>query len=96
MLLTLQGANIEEVKHLPCELLEQIELLWRQYTNNHCGFYGDNFFYRFINCKSLQGRTLTEQALFSNYKLIGGSEADTQAVRLKKCNIAPVYASVYQ
>jgi hypothetical protein len=99
LLLTSQGANAdanqdgeinstEEANRLPCELLAEIERLWRQYTDNHCGFYGDNSFYQASNCEPLQGRTLTEKVIFGNYELIGD--------RLKSCKIAPSNADVYQ
>ncbi|MCC5607199.1 hypothetical protein LC612_10460 [Nostoc sp. CHAB 5834] len=42
----------EEVNQMPCETLQKINNLWQHYTNNHCGWLGDNDeLYQDTDCK---------------------------------------------
>ncbi|MGJ3248645.1 MAG: hypothetical protein ACFE0I_21515 [Elainellaceae cyanobacterium] len=72
--------NLEEAQRMPCKILEEIEKLWRQYTNSHCGFYGEDF-YVDGDCKDLGGRTLTESVFFGGF--------DSIETQLISCDLAP-------
>jgi hypothetical protein len=67
---------------LPCLTLKDIEKLWRQNTNNHCGFYGSTNPYKAPDCNELNGFTLLVQLSFrpTMYLL---------EQRLQQCQIFP-------
>lgn len=71
----------EEENGIPCTTLIQIERLWREATDNQCGWYGiDNIFES--NCQLLQGKTLTDI-------LYPTSDFSLLAKRLEYCKIIP-------
>ena len=49
-----------EIVYLPCDILREIEKLWRHYTDDKCGFYGEDF-YENLNCNALEKDTLAVQ-----------------------------------
>lgn len=53
----------EEAEHLPCETLKAIDALWRKYTQNYCGWYDKKSAYNALQCKKLDGLTLTSKIL---------------------------------
>ncbi|MEG4841547.1 nSTAND1 domain-containing NTPase [Microcoleus sp. B9-D4] len=53
----------EEAEHLPCETLKAIDVLWRKYTQNYCGWYDKKSAYQAPQCKKLDGLTLTSKIL---------------------------------
>jgi hypothetical protein len=46
-------------KLIPCATLEELEQLWRKYTQNRCGWYGENSALEAPHCKELGGQTLS-------------------------------------
>ncbi|BAW97041.1 hypothetical protein NIES970_19850 [[Synechococcus] sp. NIES-970] len=99
LLLRPQGANADlnqdgeinhstEAQQLPCPLLQAIETLWRDHSDQQCGFYGDRSFYNAPTCTPLAGRTLTETIFVGDYGAVGD--------RLKACQVAPRDADPYQ
>ena len=54
-------SSLEEAELIPCELLKEIENLWRRYTENQCGWYGSADYTLEPNCEELNGQTLTNQ-----------------------------------
>ena len=48
-----------EEELIPCSTLEELEQLWRKYTQNRCGWYGENSDREAPHCKELGGKTLT-------------------------------------
>ncbi len=77
-----------EASQLPCDLLQRIETLWRDHTDQQCGFYGDRSFYAAPTCAPLQGRTLTETIFVGDYQAI--------AAQLQQCQVAPAAADPYE
>lgn len=57
--------NPQEADRLPCETLKAIETLWRQATNQRCGWYGKTDEYQSPECDELQGGSLL-QTIFVN------------------------------
>jgi energy-coupling factor transporter ATP-binding protein EcfA2 len=53
----------EEANYLPCETLKAIDVLWRKYTQNYCGWYDKKSAYNASQCKKLDGLTLTSKIL---------------------------------
>ena len=47
----------DEAERMPCEILEVIEDLWRKYTRERCGFYGEENYFLDADCPL--GRTVT-------------------------------------
>ncbi|WP_084150017.1 CHAT domain-containing protein [Picosynechococcus sp. NKBG042902] len=80
--------NPTEAQQLPCQLLQDLEALWRDHTDQQCGFYGDRSFYAAPTCAPLQGRTLTETIFVGDYEAI--------ATQLKACQVAPESADPYE
>ena len=50
-----------EEKLLPCNTLQEIEALWRKFTQNRCGWYGSEDFFEDPDCRELEGITLTSK-----------------------------------
>ncbi|MEB3225723.1 MAG: hypothetical protein VKJ86_07950, partial [Synechococcus sp.] len=80
--------NPTEAQQLPCQLLQDLEALWRDHTDQQCGFYGESSFYAAPACTPLQGRTLTETIFVGDYEAI--------ANQLKQCQVAPANADPYK
>lgn len=69
MLMGKNGANADrnqdgyftdgEEELIPCATLEELEQLWRKYTQYRCGWYGENSDREAPNCQELGGQTLT-------------------------------------
>jgi len=72
----------EEAERMPCETLKAIEQLWRQFTQNRCGWYGPEDAYSAPTCDELHGQTLT-----TNIFIVPPFDAATE--RLNFCQIAP-------
>ena len=53
----------KEANYLPCETLKAIDVLWRKYTQNYCGWYDKKSAYNASQCKKLDGLTLTSKIL---------------------------------
>ncbi|MGK7886442.1 MAG: CHAT domain-containing protein [Crocosphaera sp.] len=71
-----------EENSIPCETLIQIEKLWREATDNQCGWYGiDNI--SNSNCQLFAGETLTTI-------LVPTFDFSLLAKRLEYCKIIPV------
>lgn len=74
ILLNVEGANADidqdgilvdgDEKALPCETLKEIDELWRKYTDDRCGWYGEEDIYEAPNCRELGGDTLTRKIIF--------------------------------
>lgn len=55
-------SSLEESELIPCDLLKEIEDLWRRYTKeNQCGWYGSADYTLEPSCEELNGQTLTNQ-----------------------------------
>lgn len=76
--------TLKEADRMPCKTLEDIEKLWRQYTNHHCGWYSesDKRTYTDPDCKELGGETLTAKVF--NYP------SDSAIRRINQCRFLPV------
>lgn len=72
----------EEADRMPCEILRAIEQLWRQFTQNRCGWYGPEDAYSAPACDELNGQTLT-----INIFIVRPFDAATD--RLNFCQIEP-------
>ncbi len=70
----------EEAQRMPCETLKEIEQLWRQATQNRCGWYGPKDAYIAPACSELNGQTLTTTIF-----IVPPFDAATD--RLKSCQI---------
>jgi hypothetical protein len=58
----------EESARMPCEVLKEIENLWRSYTKNKCGWYGSNNKLLAPECDALNGISLTNSVFhYPNY-----------------------------
>jgi hypothetical protein len=56
--------NTDEVSSIPCDILREVEIAWRQSTYGHCGFTGKNGISS--SCKNeLKGQNLTTTLFFS-------------------------------
>ena len=53
--------NEGEEVNIPCETIADLEKLWRKYTDNDCGWYGEENISEAKNCQELGGFTLTYQ-----------------------------------
>lgn len=72
--------DTNEANYLPCETLKEIELLWRQITDNRCGFYSLNQdYYSAKKCQELLYNTLTERVF--------PRPIDNAMSRIKYCGI---------
>lgn len=49
--------SADEAERMPCEILEVVEDLWRKYTRESCGFYGEENYFLDADCPL--GRTVT-------------------------------------
>jgi hypothetical protein len=70
----------EEAERMPCETLQEIERLWRQSTQNRCGWYGPKSPYLAPSCRELDGQTLTS-------KIFIVPPFDAATARLNFCQI---------
>lgn len=70
--------TIAEAERMPCEILEELEKIWRDSTEQKCGFYGESF-YTASGCHQLDGATIVS-AIFLGMP-------DLAVDRLKSCNI---------
>lgn len=61
--------NQAEADRMPCEILKAIEELWRQHTQNRCGWYGEQSYYDEPNCQELSGKTLTHLVFAYPYNI---------------------------
>lgn len=76
--------NEGEEELLPCEILAEIEALWRQFTEDRCGWYGSNSIYEEPNCRELGGHTLiVKLSVRSSIYLI-------ERRLSKQCQVVPV------
>lgn len=50
--------NDFEEEEIPCDTLREIEEMWRQITENRCGWYGVNDYHEAPDCRELNGRSL--------------------------------------
>jgi hypothetical protein len=66
---------------MPCEILIEIEKLWRRATQNHCGWFGPNSEISDESCVELRSQTLTS-VIFSD-------SSTFPIERLKSCGITP-------
>lgn len=62
--------NREEAERLPCEILEDIEGLWRMFTKQKCGWYGSSDKYLEPACSELDGKTLMTSVFVPPYSEI--------------------------
>ncbi|HIK17391.1 MAG TPA: ATP-binding protein [Leptolyngbyaceae cyanobacterium M33_DOE_097] len=62
--------NKEESEQMPCEILEDIENLWRKSTKEKCGWYGSTDKYLEPACSELNGRTLMTSVFVQPYSEI--------------------------
>ncbi len=77
----------EEAERMPCETLKEIEQLWRQATQNRCGWYGPKDAYLAPACSELNGQTLTTKIF-----IVPPFDAATE--RINFCQIGPVHQSL--
>ena len=78
-----QISTYKEAERMPCQLLEEIERIWREYTQNTCGWYskeGNHAFFD-LNCDALGGETLTAKVFNDPY--------DAAIERLQICELVP-------
>lgn len=78
-----QISTYKEAERIPCRLLEEIEKIWREYTQNSCGWYakGENHAFFDSDCDSLGGDTLTAKVFYDFY--------DAPIERLQSCRLVP-------
>jgi energy-coupling factor transporter ATP-binding protein EcfA2 len=69
-----------EAKLIPCEILKEIERLWRSNTQGRCGWYGSDDPYIEFECNELKGETLTPLVFNPPYVALK---------QLERCQIAP-------
>ena len=61
-----------EEKAIPCETLKEIDDLWREFTDNRCGWYGEQDFHQAPNCRELNEETLTRTIIpLPNISIVG-------------------------
>lgn len=53
-----------EEKLIPCETIKDLEKIWRKYTQNRCGWYGQENIYENQACIELNKTTLTQKIFF--------------------------------
>lgn len=71
----------QEANQMPCDVLKEIERLWREATNEQCGWSGEQDFYQTNNCKQLDS---------TMYSLIFPAAIGEDAKnRLEVCRISP-------
>ena len=58
-----------EASRIPCILLKELEEVWKQETNHHCGWYGKNFEVA-PECQQLEGHTLTTLIFEPPYDIV--------------------------
>lgn len=74
----------QEANQMPCEILREIEHLWRRATDGRCGWSGEEGFYQANNCMEL------EQGKSTLYSLIFHAPLGEDAInRLQSCGISP-------
>lgn len=74
--------NNKEEKNIPCQTIEDIEQLWHKYTDDRCGWYGEENINEAKDCRELGGFTLSE-------KLIMRHSIDLFEKRLEQCEFKP-------
>lgn len=55
--------NEGEEVNIPCETIAELEKIWRKYTENNCGWYGEDNIYEAEQCRELGGQTLTDKLI---------------------------------
>jgi 23S rRNA pseudoU1915 N3-methylase RlmH len=73
--------NPKEASRMPCEILVEIEKLWRRATQNRCGWFAPNFETIEESCVELKSQTLTNVIFDQPYTV--------PIDRLKSCGITP-------
>ncbi|NEQ52051.1 MAG: ATP-binding protein [Leptolyngbya sp. SIO3F4] len=72
--------TVSEAERMPCESLREIERIWREATEQKCGFYGEDF-YTASDCKQLNTGTIVTELFFGF--------PDLAIDQLKHCDIKP-------
>jgi energy-coupling factor transporter ATP-binding protein EcfA2 len=75
--------NDAEASRMPCETLQEIEDLWRRYTQQRCGWLGSPDGYTQPACKELDGQSLMASVL-NNYSIA----VEYAIPRLQQCGIS--------